>query len=244
MRFVYEYRTSDNALKRGTIAAPTRDAVYAALKERGIRPSKVEEAPGFFNKLFGKGKRWLVISVLCASCLVLWYSLRNTRSTLDDARSTLNEARLFEDRAQLYGDPVVIRECEDAAWTNAFTVAFDVYLAQYAIPGRAVEPFVVAPPSAEEATRLVEIDEKELAEVAQMKRMVNGMKRELAVYVQSGGTVGGYLKRLEIRQKAERGIFEAAQRVIHRTKDYAVWKEKNAELRAMGLPMVGFPDED
>lgn len=243
MKFDYYYRTSENELRSGTIFAPSRDAAFAALKERGIRPSKVVEAPGFLNKLFGKGKRWLVIAVLCASCIVLWCSLRNTRTTLDDARSTINEARLIEDRAQLYGDPVVIRECEEAAWTNAFTIAFDQYLAQYAIPGRSVEPLIVIPPTDEEATRLVVIDEKDLAEVAQMKRMVNGMKRELQDYLKAGGTIPSYMKRLVIRQKAEHGIYETAQRQIQRAKDPAVWKEKNAELRAMGLPMVELPED-
>lgn len=237
MKFVYEYRTRENVPKNGTIDAPTRDDVYAALKARGIRPSRVVEAPGIANKLFGKGKRWIAIAVLLLVSLSLFFSLRTTKMEIA-------EMNLFEDRAQLFGDPVVIRECEASAWTNAFTVAFDQYLARYAIPGRSVEPIVVVPPSAEEATRFVEIGEKELAEIAQMKRMVNGMKRELAVYLKAGGTVGGYMKRLVIRQKAERGIFEAAKRAILRAKDHAVWKEKNAELRAMGLPMVELPEED
>lgn len=244
MKFLYEYRTSENELKSGVIVAPTRDAVYVVLKERGIKPSRVSEAPGFFNKLFGKGKRWLVISVLCASCLVLWYSLRNTRSTLNEARSTLNEARLYEDRAQLYGDPVVIRECVDCCWTNVFSVPFDQLLARYAIPGEKVEPIVLAPlPDSAEATRLVAIDAADLAEIAQMKRMVNGLKRELREYLDAGGTIPSYLNRLNIRQRAEHNIFETAQRQILKSRDHATWKEKNAELRAMGLPMVELPEE-
>lgn len=241
MKFVYQYRTSENELRGGVVSAPSRDAAFAALKERGIRPSRVEEAPGVFNKVFGKGKRWIAIAFLAVIALVAMFAF------LEISREfrVVEESLQVDDRAQLFGDPVVIRECEDARWTNVFHEAFDCYLALYAIPGKEIVPMTV--PSIRnitEATRLVEINENDLAEVAQMKRMVNGMKRELSEYVKSGGTVGGYLKRLEIRQKAERGIFEAAQRVIHRTKDYAVWKEKNAELRAMGLPMVGFPDED
>lgn len=244
MKFVYQYRTSANELKSGIVSAPSRDAAFAALKERGIRPSRVDEAPGIVNKLFGKGKRWLAIAVLCASCLVLWYSLRNTRTTLDDARSTMHDARLFEDRAQLYGDPVVIRECVDCCWTNVFSMPFDQLLARYAIPGETVEPIVLAPlPDKAEATRLVEIDAADLAEVAQMKRMVNGLKRELKEYLEAGGTILSYVNRLNIRQRAERNIFETAQRQILKTRDHATWKEKNAELRAMGLPMVDLPEE-
>ena len=53
VRFTYEYRTSDNALHKGVIDASDRDAVYVALRARGIKPSRVDEAPGLFNKLFG-----------------------------------------------------------------------------------------------------------------------------------------------------------------------------------------------
>lgn len=236
MRFIYEYRTSDNVLQTGTIDAVTRDEVYAALKERGIRPSRVTEAPGLANKLFGKGKRWIAIAILLLVSLSLFFSLHTTKKEIA-------ESNLFEERAQLYGDPVVIRECEDAGWTNAFDVAFDRYLARYAIPGRKVEPLDVIPPTVEESVRLATIDEKDLTEVAQMKRMVNGMKRELAEYLKAGGSLASYIKRLDIRQQAERGVFESAQRQIQRVKDAAVWKEKNAELRAMGLPMVELPEE-
>ena len=69
MRFLYEYRTSGNEPRRGEIRAADRDAAFAELKARGIRPSSVREAPGFFNWLFGKGKRWIAICALaCAVC--------------------------------------------------------------------------------------------------------------------------------------------------------------------------------
>lgn len=246
MKFEYEYRTSDNVPHRGTITASTKEAAYDALKAQGIKPGKVWEAPGFFNKLFGKGKRWIAIAVLCALCLVIsvvsYFALHEAQTSLQQAKNTILEASLFEDRAQLFGDPVVIRECEEAGWTNAFTRVFDVYLAQYAIPGRNVDPLVVAPPSVEEAIQFVEIGEKDLAEIAQMKRMVNGMKLELKDYLAAGGSIGAYMKRLSIRQRAERGVFETAQRAILRSRDHATWKEKNAELRAMGLPMVELPE--
>ena len=59
VRFVYQYRTHDNAVRSGEVSAADRDAAYRALKEKGIRPSRLEEAPGLANKIFGKGKRWI-----------------------------------------------------------------------------------------------------------------------------------------------------------------------------------------
>ena len=40
------------------------EAAYAALRAQGIKAGHVDEAPGVFNKLFGKGKRWMAIAVL------------------------------------------------------------------------------------------------------------------------------------------------------------------------------------
>lgn len=64
MKFNYEYRTSDNKLHGGVVCAASREDAFTALKARGINPARVVEAPGFFNKLFGKGKRWIAIGVL------------------------------------------------------------------------------------------------------------------------------------------------------------------------------------
>ena len=55
----------------GVINASSRDEVYSILKARGIRPGSVVEAPGFFNKLFGRGKRWLLIAALAIFVVLL-----------------------------------------------------------------------------------------------------------------------------------------------------------------------------
>lgn len=234
MKFVYQYRTSDNQQHCGVITAASKEAAYSALKAKGIKPGRVEEAPGFFNKLFGKGKRWIAIFVLALiSVAAILISVRLNREVV-----TTQLESMYEDRAQLFGDPVVISECEEAGWTNVFSSVLDCRLAHYAIPGRKVR---LAPLQIDGVPALepIAIADDDLAEIAQMKRMVNGMRRELAEYLADGGTVNGYLKRLDIRQRAEVGFYEEAQRKIHRAKSTSEWKAKNAELRAMGLPMVG-----
>ena len=82
----------------------------------------------------------------------------------------------------------------------------------------------------------------DLAEVAKMKRMVNGMKRELAAYLEAGGKVEDYIERLDIRQQAEKALYERTAAELKRTDDPDVWLQRNSALRAMGLPMV--VDED
>ena len=70
MKFNYEYRTSDNKLHGGVVRAASRDDAFAVLKARGIRPGRVTEASGVFNKLFGKGKRWIAIVALAVALVV------------------------------------------------------------------------------------------------------------------------------------------------------------------------------
>jgi hypothetical protein len=75
-----------------------------------------------------------------------------------------------------------------------------------------------------------------------MKRMVNGMKKELREYLRAGGNVEMYMYRADIRQKAEARFLDSARRELQRTDDPEKWRLRNTELRSMGLPMV--LDED
>ena len=70
MKFLYEYRTSDNIKHSASICASSQEAAYAALKKQGIKPCRFAEAPGIFNKVFGKGKRWIAIIILSIVCIV------------------------------------------------------------------------------------------------------------------------------------------------------------------------------
>lgn len=241
MKFLYQYRTPDNKQHRAVIRAASKDAVYALLKAQGIKPGRVEEAPGFFNKLFGKGKRWLAIGVLALIALVAIATAHKLHRRMGDALT----ATVVEERSQLYGDPVVIQECEDAGWTNVFDNAFDCLLAHYAVPGRAVPQMPkVDVADVEKALALVAIRSGELEEAVKMKRMVNGMKQELREYIADGGTIRGYVKRLSIRQRAESDIFDLAQKKSRRMNGVAELKAINRELRARGLPMLDFGAEN
>ena len=53
MKFFYEYRTRDNERRSGEVNAADREAAFALLKSQGIRPSRLNEAPGLANKLLG-----------------------------------------------------------------------------------------------------------------------------------------------------------------------------------------------
>lgn len=70
MKFLYQYKTSENELRDGVVSAASRDAVYLALKKQGVRPSRVELAPGVLNRIAALGKRVWTIAALAVALAV------------------------------------------------------------------------------------------------------------------------------------------------------------------------------
>ena len=237
MKFLYEYRTSDNVQHDGVIDAVDREAAFAALKAQGIRPGRMVEAPGFFNKLFGKGKRWIAIGVLALSTLVLSVALWLSR--LGDGVQTPVQTA---DRQQIYGDPGVLEEMRANDFASVFTNLDERCLARYAQPGDKVDMGAANPD--EISVVPVAIAEDDIAEIAMLKRIVNGMKAEYAAYRAAGGTAQSYCRRLAKRQREEAEIFARYEAELSRETSREVWTRRNAELRAQGLPMVQYVKKD
>lgn len=249
MKFVYEYRTRDNVHHEGVINAASRDAAFAALKMQGIRPGRVVEAPGFFNKLFGKGKRWIAIGVLGIALAVAIWML----CSIEGVEAT------EEDRSQIYGDPSILQRCVAEGWANVFDSDADRFLARFAQPGDEVTVDVPAIKSKmskalAEAGKPVEVFQSDSEEVRKMKRIVNGMKRELAQYIADGGTPEVYIERLAERQsvearivshvKSELAILERrGEKTNDRAELVARWNEHNRLLREMGMRTQPLPED-
>lgn len=240
MKFLYEYRTKDNAVHSGVVCASTRDDAYSALKAQGVKPSRLTEAPGFFNHLFGKGKRWIAIGVLCALCLVLGALAlsisHSAQSTLHSAQSTLH----FLDsstRRQVIGDAAIIEEGVRTGWAEVFSEPGDRFLASFAIPGEApairsttVESIETClGESAECRVRSAGDDGRarrsataapgtkhkaQSIETRQITAIVNGMKDELRTFLSKGGSIAQYGRLLVQRQEAEIGYYNRAKNEV------------------------------
>jgi len=233
MLFTYQYRTKDNVLCSGSVAAPDREAVFTILRERGIRPSRVEEAPGFLNKLFGKGKRWIAIAVLALACFSLLL--------LD--LPEMPRGAIKAPRHQIYGDPAFLEEWDRTAFASVFTHPGERLLAAFARPGETHE---IARASAALLqaclTNEIVFAAGDSREVRELKMIVNGMKDEHREYLSDAkGTCQLYLRRLEERQEEERMIYLRVKNELENKADLSLWEERNQQLRAMGLKTLPRP---
>lgn len=247
MKFLYEYRTSDNVRHEGVISAPNREVAFSLLRERGIRPGRMVDAPGFLNKVFGKGKRWIAIAVLSVVAGALFWIARSTEKDLRQASEVVEDT----DRRQVIGDAVVIEMGIKTGWAEVFPEEGERFLASFAIPGvpaglrNTKEGEVVAALS-----RKVGFCDGDGIEARQIKSMVEGMKAELRRFLAKGGTVVEYGQRLVQRQELELSYYnrskseiEAAAKSGMREKDlYDLWLDRNGKLRKMGIKLVAFPE--
>ena len=73
MKFTYAYKTSDGVRHEAAMDAESREAVFAALRQQGIKAIKVVAADGSKanGEVRGIRKRVLALAVLSAMCLVL-----------------------------------------------------------------------------------------------------------------------------------------------------------------------------
>lgn len=247
MKFTYQYRTPDNVAHTGELSAANRDAVFAALKAQGVKPFGIAEAPGAFNKLFGKGKRWIAIAILAVAALTVTLLYFRISRTLQ----TIRTSQTVSDRHQIYGDPAYIDECESTGYANVFTDPGERILAVYAQPGGAngldasVDRAQAIAALAETKGRPVVFTGSEPREIRELKAIVEGMKRELREYLSDGvGTIESYMKRLEERRVVEVAMYEKVAAELVDEKDELVRESKNEALRGMGLKTIPRPKKE
>ncbi len=257
MKFIYEYRTKENERRSGVVSAASREAAFALLREQGIRPSSVTEAPGFFNKLFGKYKRWIAIVVLLGVvAALLWTLLQQT----DEPIATNPDEVVYAtadgfanpiERRQIWGDAAVIEQAAETHWRHLFLNPAERLLALFAQPGFLPKDFPTIPESIHDdfqkaLAERIKIQPTDLNEYQQMKCIVAGIKEELRTYLKEGGTIDGYLKRLVQRQREEADFVEQAKKDLERRiaqgeDELTAWQEINRLLREQGLKSIPLP---
>ena len=240
-KFHYFYQSKENKNLDGWIVAKSRDDAYAQLRKQSIKPYKVVGQDPI------AWKRWAAIAVLAVALAgtYAWLALRSEPVAPDEQFV----------RHQIYGAESVIRNGISTEWSACGLDEGERYLARYAQPGIKVAYRRKTPEtaSAVEASlsRHLEVEDSELLEYRQLKQIVESIKDELRAYIKSGGNVDGFLDRLQERQDQEVAYYNAANQELENAKAtmpedelYNLWAAKNAELRAIGLPMLKEPLSD
>lgn len=240
MKFGYSYKTSDGVRHEGTFEAKSNDAVFAALREKGIRPMKVWEihSPYYISK---RTRLIVVLAIVAIAAIIA--AIRAQREV-----AAVKIGETTAPRHQIYGDPSIWEELERDDFAAVFPDTGDRILALYAIPGRS-EPSTLRLPYPEIIKALAAAKDKDVEflpdepkEAAELKRIVQGMKEEFRWYVADGeGTVETYLQRLRERQSEEIRIYERTCKELENNTDRALREERNAALRAMGLRTIPKP---
>ena len=244
MKYTYAYKSSDGSRHEASMDAESREAVFEALRKKGIRPIKViaEDGSKANGEIRGVRRRVVGVAVVLAAIVaVIATSLYNRVSA-----PPLPEFESGQTRRQIIGDTAIIDKGIATGWSDVFPEEGDRFFASFAIPGvKAGQRNTTVEEIKAALDRDVEVSDSDGLEARQVKSMVAGMKAEARAYINAGGSIVDYGKRLTERQDAEIAIYERAKAEIDHARktmsqdDFiALWEGRNDQLRNLGIKLV------
>jgi hypothetical protein len=246
MKYTYAYKDSEGKRHEESMDAASREAVFEALRARGIRPIKVVAADGSKANGEVRGIRRRVV----ASIVLLAAVIVGVAAYFAGARSTdPGDVPSFEaeqTRRQVIGDTAVVDKGILTGWSEVFPEEGERFFASFAVPGvRAGQRNTTVEEIEASLRRKVSASPDDSLEARQIKAMVEGMKSEARAYIAAGGSIVEYGKRLVERQEAEIAIyeraksdFEAARKAKSEDELVAYWETLNDRLRNLGIKLV------
>ena len=261
MKYTYAYKTSDGARHEDSMEAESREAVFAALRAKGIKAIKVVAADG--SKANGevngakvaKTAMAIVGFTAVASVLVLSFALY----AFFAAKKTSEPVIISTPRHQIYGDPATMEGLERGDFAAHLPRVGDRMLAVFAQPGKlmcarganprridgksygAFEAYAKNDLAVEND---IDINSADSREITELKQIVNGMREEMREYLANGnGTPRSFWRRLNERTEQEIQIYERTRRELEKETSEEVWEQKNDALRRLGLRTIPNPNE-
>ena len=243
MKYTYAYKTPDGMRHEASIEAASRDAAFATLRERGIRPIKVVAADGSKANGAPVGVRRRVVAVSILAAVVTAVGV--TAAFLRIARPTPEVESFHADQTRRYpiGDAAIIEKGILTGWSDVFEHEGDRFLASFAVPGvKAGQRNTTVDEIKAALGRKIELTPDDGLEARQIKAMVEGMKSEARAYIAAGGSVVEYGRRLTERQDAEIAAYERTKADLERAKETMsgntlinYWESQNDKLRNLGI---------
>ena len=216
MKYTYAYKTSDGTRHEATMEAESREAVFAALRMRGIKAIKVVAADGSKanGEVRGVRKRIVALIALAAAIVVGVVAFilgESNNQTIEQSNNALSSPR-----HQIYGDPAIVESFERGNFSSVFTNEADRMLAWFAQPGKLMCPRGTDPRrlaaafarayqaasgasstasrpshdasllSREHSAECSRETVNDSREVRELKQIVNGMRDELREYLANG----------------------------------------------------------
>ena len=256
MKYTYAYKTSDGTRHEAAMDAESREAVFAALRAKGIKAIKVVAADG--SKANGE-VRGIRKSVLAAAIVVaavvaivgtvaVGLGLRPRRG--EPGSSDLPVDFDSTVRRQVIGDSAIIEKGIRDGWSEVFETEGERFLASFAIPGVPAGQRTTTEEKLREALHCPPSTSTSSLEARQIRAMVEGMKDELRRYLAAGGTISGYGRRLVRRQEEEIAYYNRAKSEIETAQKSKMpaaqlndlWERRNESLRQMGVKLVPMPE--
>lgn len=246
MKYSYAYKISDGSRHEATMEAESREAVFKALREKGIRAIKVvaEDGSKANGETRGVRVRAVVLAVVLTAVIagvVVGLVVRNKNDEVPFKVPVQNETR-----HQLIGDMAVIEKGIRTGWAEVFPEEGERFFASFAIPGvKAGQRNTTVEELSSALQRTIEVSADDGLEAVQIKAMVEGMKEEARRYIAAGGSVVEYGKRLTERQDAEIAIYERTKLEIEKAKNtmdeqelFKFWELRNDQLRNLGIKLI------
>ncbi|MBQ3809159.1 MAG: hypothetical protein II840_14525 [Kiritimatiellae bacterium] len=245
MKYTYAYKDSEGKRHEESMDAASRDAVFEALRARGIRPIKVVAADG--SKANGEVRgirRRVAAAVALLAALVV-----GIVAYIGGIRNAEVDSPPFEaeqTRRQVIGDTAVVDKGILTGWSEVFPEEGERFFASFAIPGvKAGQRSTTVEELNAALGRRVAASPDDGMEARQIKSMVEGMKAEARAYIAAGGTIVEYGRRLTERQDAEIAIYERAKADFEAAKKaksdddlVAYWESLNDQLRNLGIKLL------
>ena len=246
MKYTYAYKDSEGKRHEESMDATSREAVFEALRARGIRPIKVVAADG--SKANGEVRgirRRVVVSIVLIAAVVVGAAAYFVGARSGEA-GDVPSFEAEQTRRQVIGDTAVVDKGILTGWSEVFPEEGERFFASFAIPGvKAGQRNTTVEELNAALGRKVVASPDDGMEARQIKSMVEGMKAEARAYIAAGGTIVEYGKRLTERQDAEiasyeraKADFEAAKKTKSDDDLVAYWESLNDQLRNLGIKLL------
>lgn len=238
--------------------AESREQVFAALREKGIKAIKVVAADGSKanGEIRGVRKRVAAcIAFLAAAASVgaFYFLVPSANRWAQSAEEFLTSSM----RRQVIGDVAVVEKGIRTGWSDVFELEGERYLASFSVPGYPPAVSRVSEEKFKEALasppRTSDSSGAQLSlEARQIVAMVEGLKDEARRFISKGGSVAQYCRLLVRRQEEELGYYNRAKGEVEKAFDDSLpkgeieelWENRNDSLRALGIRPIPYPSDE